>query len=102
MKRLAAVLFPACVAAVLIAGVGQARADMCLGGPSRGEPPDYAAPADNPGPGDATDAVDGDAPDVPPGEVAARRGVLPRHVGAYLLIAASLSTGWLVFRRREP
>jgi hypothetical protein len=82
MKRLLAVLLPA-VAALLLVTAGRASADACFGGPHR-----RPMPADG---GPTTD-----------GGTSFNLGKGPRKLGAGFLFVASVTSGWLCFRRKGP
>jgi hypothetical protein len=83
MRRVFSFLFPAIAAAALVLSAGSARADTCFGGHHPTTPDTGTTPP----------ATDGGV---------AWKGKLPRQVGAGLLLAAAVSTGWLCFRRKGP
>ena len=83
MRRVVSLLFPTIAAAVLVLSAGSALADTCFGG-HHPTAPDT---------GTTAPATDGGT---------AWNGKLPRQVGAGLLLAAAVSSGWLCFRRKGP
>lgn len=88
MRFLAGFALPALASALLLLAPGDARADVCFGGPH----PDPVLPDSGTVAPDAGTAADGGS--------ALDLGGLRKQLGGGFLAAAVMSTGWLCFRRK--
>jgi hypothetical protein len=103
MKRLGTCLGPIVAALAIVSVAAPAFADgLRFGSCNRSSDHDDRYDPDS---GDADDPGsvqnDGVGDGSPETAVKARGPLLPRRLGSLLLLAASLSTGWVYFRRRE-